>query len=126
MLAIIVEWDDSSRRLQVFHRSKMSGGWDGRALSDLDFVEDVVVSSDAAGAAPSLELADRCLCDISGMLLLPSSMDRSLMLRPARGLSFGILRLASDKLVSGSFGRRVDAVGRDLWSFVELGIMTSE
>lgn len=95
----------------MFHRSKMSGE-DG-ALTDLDFVGNVVVSSDAVGAAPSLELTDRCLCEISGMLLLPSSIDRSLLLRPASGLSVvsGTLRLASDKFVSGTFDRCDDTVG---------------
>ena len=103
----------------------MSGGDEG-ALMGLDFVGVTVGSSDTVAGAKSLELADRCLCDINGMLLLPSSMDRSLTLCPARGLSVGTLHLASVKLVSGSFRRRDDAVGRDLWNFVELGIMTLE
>ena len=100
----------------------------GKILVDVNDDDVVVVSSDAVAGVPSLKLADRCLCDISGMLFLPSSMDRSLMLRPARGLSVGVLRTASDKLVSGAFRRRDDAVhvGRDLWRFVELGNMASE
>lgn len=50
------------------------------------------------------------------------------MLRPARGLSVGVLRMASDKLVSGAFRRRDVAVhvGRDLGRFVELGNMASK
>ena len=91
----------------------------------LGFIGHAVVSSDAVGGAPSPELADRCLCDIRGMPLLSGSKDRSLMLRPVRSLSVDILRLTSDKFVSGAFGRRDVAVGRDLlWTFVELGIMT--
>ena len=90
VLVVVAEWADSRRLVQ---RSKMSG--------DGDSVTGVISSDgDVAGEAPSLELADRCVCDISGMLLLLSSKDRSLMLRLVCGLLIGVLPL-SDKYASG-------------------------